>query len=385
VNGKGGHDHCKPITHGSESEETVCCVTPISKVKATHKSNVPKVGRLQCVDRNNTIGTCLPSCPSPMLTLSPSTLASTSCRSGSVCCQASNNPSAKKTKPMTAKVVSAMIASIGAHCDDKASRQGVCQAKCNTSQGYHEATTLGTLPCPKSEKCCIKATAQITAAISKSNAPPCTDSADVRGVCQRSCLASAGLENAVGYRSKTRHCPSNTKCCVPRVKLPPSVPQKKWTRADCLAVAHAWLNAGIRYSWEPQTHQYAHSGGKGPYRPDCSGFVSAAWDYPPPGYVVDTMQGHSIKASQLRTCDALRHEGEGGNGHIVLFIGWAENGAIWVVEECGHMSECCGSSATCPGKCGGAYSCDEYCNGCPIQWHKWSGLNGFAPLRRSGW
>lgn len=36
------------------------------------------------------------------------------------------------------------------------------------------------------------------------------------------------------------------------------------------------------YSWSETTYQYVKSG-KGKYRSDCSGFVSATWDVDPPG------------------------------------------------------------------------------------------------------
>jgi hypothetical protein len=77
---------------------------------------------------------------------------------------------------------------------------------------------------------------------------------------------------------------------------------------------------------------------------DCSGFVSAAWNVPPPGAVTyDNFPCYQIDASELRTCDALLNPAE----HVALFIGW-DNGQPLVMEECGHVPECCGSEATCP-------------------------------------
>lgn len=64
-------------------------------------------------------------------------------------------------------------------------------------------------------------------------------------------------------------------------------------------------------------------------------------------------------ARALQQCDALLHVGE----HVVLFWGWQSPGVPIVVEECGHFSGCCGAEATCPGSCGTAASCNEYCPG----------------------
>jgi len=177
------------------------------------------------------------------------------------------------------------------------------------------------------------------------------------------------------------HCPgpSNIQCCVKG-----NAGGGNWTREECMKVAKAWHNNKIRYSWSPTTKQHVKFG-KGLYRSDCSGFVTAAWNFDPPGAVVDTMPGYNIDAKELKTCDALKHEGTGGNGHVALFVEWKGNNPV-VVEECGHTSECCEGEATCPGKCGSASKCDEYCPGCPIQWREWSdGLRGFQPIRRKGW
>jgi hypothetical protein len=55
-----------------------------------------------------------------------------------------------------------------------------------------------------------------------------------------------------------------------------------WNVTDCGTVANAWLHAKIPYDWTANTKQYV-TFGKGLYRADCSGFVSAAWNIAPPG------------------------------------------------------------------------------------------------------
>jgi len=172
------------------------------------------------------------------------------------------------------------------------------------------------------------------------------------------------------------HCPgpSNVECCIS------GAPSATWNRTACAKVAGLWHSAKIRYNWNPTTRQFVSSG-PGLYRSDCSGFVSAAWDFSAPGYVVDNIPVHNIAASELVQCDALRHLGAGTAGHIALFWGWSGNNPI-VMEECGHTADCCGGEHTCPGSCG---DCNEYCPGCPIQLRAWAGLRGFQPVRRNGW
>lgn len=177
--------------------------------------------------------------------------------------------------------------------------------------------------------------------------------------------------------------PADVECCE-NGPSPPSPPPSSWTRAQCQHVAQEWVDAKIRYSWSATEKQYITSG-QGPYRTDCSGFVSAAWNVPPPGAVVDSMPAFNIPESELQPCDALLHAGEGADGHVALFMGWSSPGKPLVVEECGHMSECCGGEATCPGSCGTAAACNEYCPGCPIQKRTWPSLQGFQPIRRNGW
>jgi len=65
-----------------------------------------------------------------------------------------------------------------------------------------------------------------------------------------------------------------------------------------------------------------------PYRSDCSGFVSWAWDLPAPGRVTSTFAPfktditHTIEAKDLRAGDAVNND-----EHIMLFVEWTMPGA----------------------------------------------------------
>jgi len=132
----------------------------------------------------------------------------------------------------------------------------------------------------------------------------------------------------------------------------------QWTRDDCLKVAAAWEAGNVPYSQSTRynTKQYVSSG-KGPYRSDCSGFVSAAWDLAPPGATTRTLPHQSISAGELIRCDALLD----ASHHVALFWGWADASQTRpiVVEE---------------------YSTGHFC-----EQRTWSSLRGFKPVRRNGW
>lgn len=154
-----------------------------------------------------------------------------------------------------------------------------------------------------------------------------------------------------------------------------------------MQVANAWLAHRIPYDWTANTKQYVTSG-KGLYRADCSGFVSAAWNVPPPGSSTRDIHVTHINVNELRRCDAFLYQKPGGVGHIALFWDWAVKGSQpIVVEECGHTQSCCGSGATCPGKCGtSGGGCNEYCPGCPIQKRTWSSIQSiYKPVRNPQW
>jgi hypothetical protein len=69
--------------------------------------------------------------------------------------------------------------------------------------------------------------------------------------------------------------------------------------------------------------------------PDCSGFVSAAWDESDAGggFVTSDFPCYQIDASQLQMGDALLNPSE----HVAMFMGWDANHNPIVVEECGHV------------------------------------------------
>jgi len=114
----------------------------------------------------------------------------------------------------------------------------------------------------------------------------------------------------------------------------PPKPSKGWGRDDCEVVAKAWLKKKVMYSWTPRVKQYV-SHGKGPYRPDCSGFVSATWDIAPPGSVTWTIKYKTVgQAKDMQRCDALLCEGcIPGMHHLALFWGWAKDGRPIMIEE----------------------------------------------------
>lgn len=176
--------------------------------------------------------------------------------------------------------------------------------------------------------------------------------------------------------------PDSVQCCTNAAPPPP--PPSGWTREDCFKVAAAWTVGQVLYNWSPAAKQFV-TYGQGPYRSDCSGFVSAAWDIGPPGATTAIMlpnYAYRIDASELTMCDALLDPQD----HVALFMGWNKTMVPIVTEECGHSPDCCGSQATCPGACGTADDCNEYCPGCPVQTDAWTdGLRGFIPIRRLGW
>jgi len=207
-------------------------------------------------------------------------------------------------------------------------------------------------------------------------------------VCCVTSLPSCHPPNCgVGICTLTSDCPSN-KVHVPGYCPGPDTVEcctdgdTSWNRTDALDVAAAWVNARVKYSWTAAVSQWV-THGQGPYRSDCSGFVSATWNVAPPGDVTQSFPCYQISASDLQPGDALLNPSQ----HVALFTGWHSSGVPNVIEECGHTSQCCGSDETCPGACGSsAYNCDEYCPGCPIQEHTWpSILDGFHPCRRNGW
>ena len=80
------------------------------------------------------------------------------------------------------------------------------------------------------------------------------------------------------------------------------------------------------------------------YRSDCSGFVSASWNVPPPGAVTQSFPAYAIAESDLQRGDALLMASD----HVALFWGWAAPGQPIVVEECGAWARPGGGGGMTP-------------------------------------
>jgi hypothetical protein len=122
----------------------------------------------------------------------------------------------------------------------------------------------------------------------------------------------------------------------PGNKPAPPKSEKGWQRSDCEAVAAAWLKAKPMFSLHARAKQFI-THGKGLYRTDCSGFVSAAWNVAPPGWVTRGWHGKRIAYKNLQRCDMLlcnqcRYQGR-LIGHAALFWGWHKDGRPIMVEE----------------------------------------------------
>ncbi len=79
-----------------------------------------------------------------------------------------------------------------------------------------------------------------------------------------------------------------------------------------------------------------------PYRSDCSGLISWAWQLPPPGLVTDEFAPFSTAQSTVIQCMDLQ-PGDAANrnnvGHIVLFKQWVTPGQVALfIEEPGCSS-----------------------------------------------
>jgi len=103
-----------------------------------------------------------------------------------------------------------------------------------------------------------------------------------------------------------------------------------WTRDNCVGpsgVAHAWYTHKVMYEQTPDVKQFVTKG-KGLYRSDCSGFVSACWNIAPPGEVTQTLQVNLVKAANMIRGDAFLARSH----HVALFWGWFRGAAV-VFEE----------------------------------------------------
>jgi hypothetical protein len=101
-----------------------------------------------------------------------------------------------------------------------------------------------------------------------------------------------------------------------------------WNRAKCEQVIESWLKHKIIYQQRPTTKQFVTSG-KGLFRSDCSGFVSAAWNLAPPGLTTYSfINWPKFKHYNLQRCDGLVRQ-----GHVALFWDWDKYGQAIVIEE----------------------------------------------------
>ncbi|MFD5085006.1 hypothetical protein ACFWOG_20495 [Kitasatospora sp. NPDC058406] len=99
-----------------------------------------------------------------------------------------------------------------------------------------------------------------------------------------------------------------------------AVPGSPTTRAQAIARAQHWVKEKVPYS---QSRWWGDAATGGPYRQDCSGFVSMAWQ------LKDSLNTDSlftvadrITWDQLQPGDALDTRDKGG--HAILFAGWTD-------------------------------------------------------------
>jgi len=105
-----------------------------------------------------------------------------------------------------------------------------------------------------------------------------------------------------------------------------------------VARAQLWVDAQVPYCQAPNHQHDADTDCSStcvrpdvaewdPYRSDCSGFVSWAWDLPAPGHTTatlapfDTSVSHAIAAADLQPGDAINND-----THTMLFAAWIVEG-----------------------------------------------------------
>jgi lysozyme len=132
-----------------------------------------------------------------------------------------------------------------------------------------------------------------------------------------------------------------------------SVPPGDIARSTVIANAEEWVTAKLQYcqsaNGEPDadsscsaTCERTSNAEWDPYRSDCSGFVSWAWQLPAPGLVTDEFAPFDTSASTTIQCTDLQ-PGDAANrdavGHMVLFKEWITVGTEAVfIEEPGCSS-----------------------------------------------
>ncbi len=119
-------------------------------------------------------------------------------------------------------------------------------------------------------------------------------------------------------------------------------------RSTAIANAEQWVNAQLLYCQSPNGQpdpdtacssvcQRESNAAWDPYRSDCSGFVSWAWELPAPGLTTadfapyDTTVTSAIQCADMKPGDAANRSPN--RGHIVLFKEWITPGSKAVFLE----------------------------------------------------
>jgi hypothetical protein len=123
------------------------------------------------------------------------------------------------------------------------------------------------------------------------------------------------------------------------------------TRSQVIANAEQWVSAMLTYCQSPNGQPDGDTSCSSvcmrtsnpqwdPYRSDCSGFVSWAWELPPPGLVtgdfapIGSSDSNTINCTDMKPGDAANRYPN--TGHIVLFKNWITPGSEAVfIEEPG--------------------------------------------------
>ena len=106
--------------------------------------------------------------------------------------------------------------------------------------------------------------------------------------------------------------------------LGPAAPGNALTRSQIIARAQDWMNQQIPYS---QTEGWEDSAAGGPYRMDCSGFVSMAWGLSS-SLVTSTLPSVSTVTSSNISGDTNINPGDALDytaDHVVLFDHWTDS------------------------------------------------------------
>jgi len=131
-----------------------------------------------------------------------------------------------------------------------------------------------------------------------------------------------------------------------------------------VAVQRALAGAQGQYA-EAVCHSHS-APGYDPYRCDCSGLVSYAWAYPPPGFTTQVMQGNQCaklgSMSELQPADAILHPfGDATySAHVEFFVRWASDDEQAVLNSTGRGAILAGCHNTAEGCSHRAVDIDYY-------------------------